>query len=90
MKIRRLVLYVIGFFFITACQIKKHLPEGTLLYNGAKVKVEKVEDFKGKPKQIAKILVKIAAPRKNKMILGFPYKVAWWYTVGEPKKTIGF
>ncbi len=66
------------------------MPEGTLLYNGAKVMVEKVEDFKGKPKAIAKTLEKIAAPRKNKMILGFPYKVAWWYTVGEPKKQSGF
>jgi outer membrane protein insertion porin family len=90
MKIRGLVLYMTGFLFISACQIKKHLPEGTLLYNGAKVMVEKVEDFKGKPKPIAKTLEKIAAPRKNKMILGFPYKVAWWYTIGEPKKQSGF
>jgi outer membrane protein insertion porin family len=81
---------IISFFFITSCQIKKHLPEGTFLYNGAKVSVEKVEDFKAKPKPIAKTLVKIAAPRKNKMILGFPYKVAAWYTIGEPKKQSGF
>jgi outer membrane protein insertion porin family len=84
------LLYLIFFFFITSCQIKKHLPEGTFLYNGAKVTVEKVEDFEGKPKPIAKALEKIAAPRKNKMILGFPYKVAWWYTIGEPKKQSGF
>lgn len=90
MKIRRLILCLFGFLFISACQIKKHLPEGTLLYNGAKIKVEKVEDFKGKPKPIAKALGQIAAPRKNKMILGFPYKVAWWYAIGEPKKQSGF
>ncbi len=90
MKTSRLILYVFSLIFITACQIKKHLPEGTLLYNGAKVKVEKIEDFKGKPKSIAKILKKIAAPRKNKMILGFPYKVAAWYAIGEPKKQSGF
>ena len=83
-------LYLAGFLFISACQVKKHLPEGTLLYNGAKVKVEKVEDFKGKPKTIAKTLGQIAAPRKNKMILGYPYKVAWWYAIGEPKKQSGF
>ena len=87
---KRLILYIIGFVFITSCQIKKHLPEGTFLYNGAKIKVEKVEDFKGAPKPIAKALEKIAAPRKNKMILGFPYKVAWWYAIGEPKKQSGF
>ena len=90
MKKKRLIIYLISFLFITACQIKKHLPEGTLLYNGAKVNVEKIEDFKGKPKTIAKALKQIAAPRKNKMILGYPYKVAWWYAIGEPKKQSGF
>ena len=90
MKISRLIIYLIGFLFINSCQIKKHLPEGTLLYNGAKVNVKKVEDFEGRSKTIAKTLAKIAAPRKNKMILGFPYKVAWWYAIGEPKKQVGF
>jgi outer membrane protein insertion porin family len=86
---KRLILYTIPFLFITSCAIKKHLPEGTLLYNGAKVTIEKVEDFKGKPKPIAKTLEGIAAPRKNKMILGFPYKVAAWYAIGEPKRQSG-
>lgn len=90
MKTKRLIIYLIGLVFITSCQIKKHLPEGTFLYNGAKIKVEKIDDFKGKPKPIVKALEGIAAPRKNKMILGFPYKVAWWYAIGEPKKQSGF
>ena len=90
MAIKKLILYTISFIFITSCAIKKHLPEGTLLYNGAKVKVEKIEDFKGKPKPIAKQLEGIAAPRKNKMILGYAYKVGWWYAIGEPKKQSGF
>jgi outer membrane protein insertion porin family len=90
MNTRLPIIFLISFLFITSCQIKKHLPEGTFLYNGAKVTVKKVEDFEGKPKPIAKALEKIAAPRKNKMILGFPYKVAWWYMIGEPKKQSGF
>ncbi len=90
MKTGRLILFLISCVCISSCEIKKRLPEGTLLYNGAKIKVEKVEDFKGKPKPIAKALEKIAAPRKNKMILGFPYKVAMWYAIGEPKKQSGF
>ncbi len=89
MKISGLVLYMAGFLFITSCQIKKHLPEGTLLYGGAKIKVEKIEDFKGKTKPIRKALEVIATPRKNKMILGFPYKVAMWYAIGEPKRQTG-
>jgi outer membrane protein insertion porin family len=89
MKNKELIVYLIGFLFITSCAIKKHLPEGTLLYNGTKVTIEKVEDFKGKSKSISKTLEAIAAPRKNKMILGFPYKVAAWYAIGEPKRQSG-
>ena len=29
-------------------------------------------------------------PKKNKMIFGMPYKVWWWYKIGEPKKQKGF
>ena len=75
--------------FITSCNIKKNLPKGTFLYNGAKVTVEKVEDFNGNPKPIVKALEKISAPRKNKMILGVPYKVIMWYAIGEPKRETG-
>jgi outer membrane protein insertion porin family len=76
--------------FITSCSVKNKIPKGTYLYNGAKVKVEKAPDNKNKAKPIRKSLEKISAPKKNKMIFGFPYKVAIWYAVGEPKKQSGF
>lgn len=76
--------------FITSCSIKNKLPKGSYLYNGAKVTVDKTADNKSKVKPIRKSLEKISAPQKNKMILGYPYKVAIWYAVGEPKKQKGF
>ncbi|MEO6191295.1 MAG: BamA/TamA family outer membrane protein, partial [Saprospiraceae bacterium] len=75
---------------INACNIQKNLPEGTLLYNGTKVHLEKINDFQGKSKPIAKSLKKISGPPKNKMIFGYPYKLAAWYAIGNPKKEVGF
>jgi len=81
---------LIFFIFISSCSVKNKLPKGTYLYNGAKVTVEKTADNKNKANPIRKSLKGISAPKKNKMILGYPYKVAIWYTVGEPKKQKGF
>ena len=86
----KLSLGLIVILFINACNIEKNLPKGTLLYNGTKVNVERINDFQGKPKPIAKALEKITAPPKNKMIFGFPYKLAIWYAIGTPKKENGF
>ncbi len=83
-------LGIIALLFFSACSIKKHLPEGTYLYNGTTVNVEKINGFQEKTKPIAQELVSISAPPKNKMILGFPYKLAVWYAIGDPKKETGF
>lgn len=84
------VILCLSIFFITSCNIKKHLPEGTFLYNGTKVNIEKINGFAGKPKPIARALAKITAPPKNKMIFGYPYRLAMWYAIGETKKQSGF
>ncbi len=86
----RIFIGLILLVSITSCSVKNKLPKGAYLYNGAKVKVERTPDNKSKPKPIATALKKISAPQKNKMILGYPYKVAIWYLVGEPKKQKGF
>ncbi len=84
------VLSIVALFLWSSCSIKKHLPEGTYLYGGTKVNIEKINGFQGKTKPIAKSLVSISAPPKNKMILGYPYKLALWYAIGNPKKESGF
>ena len=89
-KTIQIISGLISIIFINACNIQKNLPQGTFLYNGTKVNIEKINDFQGKPKPIAKELEKITAPPKNKMILGYPYKLALWYAIGEPKKQSGF
>ncbi len=80
-----------GVFLLGAvsCSIQKNLPDGTFLYNGAKVKVTKTPDNPVKVKPITKTLQGVTFPKKNRMILGYPYKVAIWYAMGEPTKRTG-
>ena len=73
----------------TSCSIQKKLPKDTYLYNGARVSVTKTADNPVNIKPVTKSLKSSTFPKKNKMIFGYPYKVAFWYAIKEPKK-IGF
>ncbi len=75
----------------TSCGVQHKLPTGETLYNGSKITVIKDSgNFSINTKSIRKQLDKIIIPKKNKMILGWPYKVSYWYLIGEPKKEKGF
>ena len=73
----------------TSCSVQKHLPEGTYLYNGAKVTITKTPDNPIKTRTLRKALQASTFPSKNRMILGYPYKVGIWYAMGEPKRKTG-
>lgn len=72
-----------------SCSVGKHIPQGTFLYNGSKVKVTKTPDNTGSTKTIRKSLQGITFPKRNRMILGYPYKVAIWNAMGEPRRKGG-
>lgn len=71
------------------CSVGRKLPAGEKLYNGASIRVEKNEAVKESNRSLRKQLEAIAVPHKNKMIFGFPYKLWWWYKIGEPKRQSG-
>ena len=85
-----------GFYFITlillvaasSCSVKRFLPAGEKLYKGSEITVQKNPDVKNTNKQLKKHLKLAVTPRRNKFFLGQPYKVWWWYVIGEsaPKK----
>lgn len=75
---------------VSSCGVQKKLPEGETLYNGSKLTVTTDSNFNVSTKSIRKQLEKITVPKKNKMLLGWPYKVWYWYVIGEPKKEKGF
>jgi len=84
--------YFIGLILILAaasCNVSRYLPPGEKLYNGASIVVEKNPDVKESEKELIKYLKQAVRPRSNKFILGQPYKVWWWYIIGESKKEKG-
>ncbi|MEO5948039.1 MAG: hypothetical protein ABIP79_14570, partial [Chitinophagaceae bacterium] len=86
---RCIISILITALLVSACSVRKHLPENTYLYNGASVKVTATPDSSVRTRAIRKSLQSITFPKKNKMFLGIPYKVGWWYLIGEPKKEKG-
>ncbi len=80
----------LAILLVCSCSIKNKLPKDTYLYNGAIVSIKKTADNTKKTKSLVKTLQQISTPKKNKMILGYPFKVGLWYAVGEPKKQKGF
>ena len=74
----------------SSCNVGKYLPAGEKLYRGATVKVQKQKDVKVSVKSLKKQLALAVRPKPNKFILGRPYKVWWWYVIGEPKRPKGF
>lgn len=84
------VLYILTVIIFSACSVQKHLPEGERLYRGSVIKVSKAPEVKQSKKEL-KTLIKFAvSPRPNKYLLGQPWKVWWWYKIGEPKREKGF
>jgi outer membrane protein insertion porin family len=87
---RRYTYILLLIIFITSCNVRKMLPPGEKLYNGASITVQKEDGVKASSRSLRKQLQGISVPKKNKMILGVPYKVWWWYKIGEPKQQKGF
>ena len=84
--------YFIGLILILAassCSVQRFLPPGEKLYKGSTINVQKDPDVKQTTKQVKKHLKQAVTPRRNKFLLGQPYKVWWWYVIGESKSEKG-
>lgn len=86
----RLYNIILLVLVLASCSVRKHLPEGAYLYGGSKVTTKKDTSYADNISSISNTLKSSVFPQKNKMILGHPYKVAFWYAIGEPKKERGF
>lgn len=68
------------------CNVVKYLPNGEQLYGGSTVHVKKQDSMKVTEKQMAQQLRQWVRPVKNTFFFNQPYKVWWWYVIGEPKR----
>lgn len=76
--------------FVVSCSGTKNLPEGELLYVGAKVKVEDDATPKKDRKELKKELQAIVRPKPNGSFLGLRPKLFIYKLAGNPKKQKGF
>ena len=73
-----------------SCSVRRYLPAGERIYKGASAVVTKNPEEKAKVRSLKKQILLAAKPTPNKFLLGQPYKVWWWYKIGEPKREKGF
>ena len=86
----RIALYCfILLFGISSCGVQKYLPKGEQLYRGATIQLIKEGKITASSHALKKQLRLAAKPNANKFALGKPYKVWWWYTIGQPKHPKG-
>lgn len=85
MKINGIIVFsILSLISVSGCQIKKHIPEGELLYTGATLKIEKpddLEDFKLVQEELEGLL----RPEPNSKVLGM-YFGLWAHYKAEKEK----
>src|SRR4051794_2791433 len=74
---------------VSSCSVKRYLPQGERLYKGANVHVTKHPETTTKTNSLKSTIKLAALPKRNKFLLGQPYKVWFWYVIGEPKREKG-
>lgn len=90
MNKHKLLSLIILVFFTVSCSNTKFLPDGELLYVGAKVEVKDTSVSKKQRKALQSELADLVRPKPNKKILGLRPKLYIYNLVGEVKKEKGF
>jgi outer membrane protein assembly factor BamA len=74
-----------------SCSVTKKMPAGESLYVGANINIQSDSVISQKESSVVKAqLEAFVKPKPNSAILGFPYKVWFYYLFGEPKSDKGF
>ena len=86
--------YLVYFLLVAAlassCSNTRFLPEGELLYTGAKIKVEGKQTTKKENKALKNQLKAIVRPKPNSVFLGLRPKLYLYNLAGTPKKEKGW
>ena len=77
-------------WLVSSCCNTRFLPEGELLYTGAKLTVEGKEASKKEKKVLKAALKEVVRPKPNSTILGLRPKLYVYNLAGTPKKEKGF
>ena len=87
----RNLLIIASFLFIaSSCSVRRFIPKDERIYKGANIHVTKNPETKTKTASLKSTIKLASKPTRNKFLFGQPYKVWWWYVIGEPKREKGF
>ena len=90
MNNNHLVSFLFFAMLASSCSNTRFLPEGELLYTGAKVTVEGKETAKKENKALRTALEEVVRPKPNSSILGLRPKLYIYNLAGTPKKEKGW
>ena len=86
----RVILFCFAvLLYASGCSVRRYLPAGEKLYRGATVEVKREPGVKTSMHSLKNQLAATVRPKPDKFLLGQPYKVWWWYVIGQPKKEKG-
>lgn len=85
----KIFLFILIAASFSSCSVQKYLPDGEKLYRGAEFKIKKHRDVKESTGALKSTIKLATRPNSNKFIFGIPYKVWFWYVIGEPKREKG-
>ncbi|HTB51833.1 MAG TPA: BamA/TamA family outer membrane protein [Ferruginibacter sp.] len=80
---------LIVLLFASGCGVKTYLPAGQYIYRKAIIKVTKESGVTTSANSLRKELKAATRPVPNKFLFGKPYKVWWWYKIGDSKNPKG-
>ncbi|MEJ7610139.1 MAG: hypothetical protein WKF88_03060 [Ferruginibacter sp.] len=83
------IILLVFILAASSCSVQRFLPPGERLYKGTSITIQKNKETAGRAKSLKKTIGLAASPKPNKFLLGQPYKVWWWYVLGEPKREKG-
>lgn len=90
MNKKSILYFLFTLLFLASCSGTKNLPEGELLYTGAKIKVDGDATPKKERKALKAEFEAIVRPKPNASFLGLRPKLFIYKLAGNPKKQKGF
>src|SRR4051794_32848998 len=82
--------FMVLLLIASSCSVRRRIPKGETIYKGANIHVTRDSLTTTSTSSLKSTLKLAVKPTRNKFLFGQPYKVWWWYVIGEPKRETGF
>lgn len=83
------IFYIMVLLFASGCGVRRYIPAGETIYKDAVITIEKDSNVHTSSRSLRQQLQLAVKTRNSKLFFGRPYKVWWWYVIGQPKHPKG-